>query len=459
MEKTTEKTQNRLFNRGDYLEILVFAALCLFVISPVIQILRELIAPPKETLFGPIRTYPFTVETINYFVALVAIIVWLSIVLRTLRCIRLGEQIKLFGPLVLFGILAFWMYLCQAVNGFTEYAYTGDPYRNESLYTFVLYILGYFFLGVSLKTSKLRMAVVVSFLIVNLSVGFLVLIDYYITPLEFYRDSQGVAAIFHQFNHYGYYLTLGILLSVMLFVESSTRWLLKLFGIFVYLTDIVILILNDTLGCYLAVIAALIFAMIVIISKRSGRSEFCRLVIAIVLLVIVTVGMHLLDQNNTHDVTKLASDIGNIAEGNENAQSAGTGRWALWTHTVEYIGEKPVFGWGVEGIMKRLEGEKDSINDRPHNEYLQWAAFFGIPGALLYLASLSLVMFGMLRNIKQAGAVSFACYIASAGYIASAFFGNTMYYTAPFFFIFLGMCCSDRFYRMREVEVANTPQE
>ncbi|MBP5462332.1 MAG: hypothetical protein J6Y20_09430, partial [Lachnospiraceae bacterium] len=40
-----------------------------------------------------------------------------------------------------------------------------------------------------------------------------------------------------------------------------------------------------------------------------------------------------------------------------------------------------------------------------------------------------------------------ACFIASAGYIASAFFGNTMYYTAPFFFIFLGMTCRDRFYQ------------
>ena len=429
-------------------DLIAFIPLCLFLISPLIQIVREIITPHRVSVFfGPIFTYPGTIEIIHLIAAVVAAILWILLVSKWVKQLRSGKRPELFLPLVLFVTLSVWMYISQSVNGFTEYAYTGEPYRNESLFFYMLYLLAYFLFGTVVKTERLRKFAVMAFLGSNLAVGILVLIDYYVTRLSFFQDSEGVAAVFHQFNHYGYYLVFGILLSAMLFVAAEEKTWVRVTCAVIYLVDVYILILNNTFGCYLAVVAALVFGTIVLVVSRRNRNEIIRMIAVFLTLVLVTLGMRVFGISNSQDVSKLVKDVGDIASDNENASSAGTGRWALWTHTVEYIKEKPVFGWGVEGMTEKLGDEEDTINNRPHNEYLQWAAFFGIPAALLYLAALCVIMFGMFPFLKHLESVSLACFIASAGYIVSSLFGNTMYYTTPFFFIFLGMTYCSRFYQ------------
>lgn len=467
MEEGKNVKQTQRIRKEVVADIIVFVALLLFLISPLIQTIREYIAPHKETMFGVIRTYPFTIGHINYFTTVVVVLAWCTIAVKLMRKYQKGEHPKLFVPLVIFGILTFWMYISQMVNGFTTYAYVGDFYRNESLFTFMLYISGYFLLGTILRSDWLRWAAIISFLSANLIVGILVLIDYFVTPIRLFWDSEGMAAIFTQFNHYGYYLVIAILLSAILFVIAGGNIVLRVFCAVVYVVDNVILILNNTFGCYLAVIAALVFGAVVIAVIRKNRGECIRMLVILLAFIAITCTMRMLDYSNSKDISGLVNDIGNIAADSEQAGKAGTGRWALWKHTVEYISEKPVFGWGVEGITERLGMESDTINDRPHNEYLQWTAFFGIPGGLLYLAGLCVIMFGMFPRIKKSDSVSLACFVASAGYIASAFVGNTMYYTAPFFFIILGMMCRNRFYTcwvskticVKETEETETKEE
>ena len=435
--------------KEQYFEILVFSVLCLFMISPLVQTVREFIAPHKETPFGPLRTYPNTIGIINVLAAIVAILLWGLLLLHVKREWQQGRKPKVFLPLAVFGALALWIYISQTVNGFTEIAYVGDNYRSESLFTFILYLIGYFFLGIVLQSDRLRKALCIVFLGTNLIIGILSLIDHYISPLTVFSDSDGMAAIFNQFNHYGYYLVLAILISAVLFIAAGEPIWLRVFCAVVFVTDNVILILNNTFGCYLAVIAALVFGTAVVIIGRRNRGEIIRALIVCGAFVVITVSMHLLNHSASKDVTKLVDDIGKIAADDEKAKYAGTGRWSLWTHTVEYIKVKPVFGWGVEGTSEMLQIETKGINSRPHNEYLQWAAFFGIPATLLYFAALCLVMFGMFPRVRKADAVSLACFVAAAGYIASSFVGNTMYYTTPFFIIFLGMTCRDRYYKKR----------
>ena len=80
--------------------------------------------------------------------------------------------------------------------------------------------------------------------------------------------------------------------------------------------------------------------------------------------------------------------------------------------------------------------ERDS---RPHNEYLQYALFYGIPAALLYITGCFSVFLQDLRLEDRLDAMTFACLGAAFSYLVSAFFGNTIYCTAPFLFLFLGM--------------------
>ena len=45
---------------------------------------------------------------------------------------------------------------------------------------------------------------------------------------------------------------------------------------------------------------------------------------------------------------------------------------------------KPLLGWGAEGITDILDITCDEY--RTHNEFLQYAAFFGIPGGIAILS-------------------------------------------------------------------------
>ena len=76
---------------------------------------------------------------------------------------------------------------------------------------------------------------------------------------------------------------------------------------------------------------------------------------------------------------------------------------------------------------------------RIDNEFMQYAIFLGIPGALLYLMGLVLLAWNRIKNLKY---LSYSVLIAAGcvfGYLFSSCLGNSMFYTAPYFWIFLGM--------------------
>ena len=277
---------------GAIADFIVFAALCLFIVSPLIQIVREMIWPNRgNQCFVRVSSYPFLVGYINYFVAAVAIFWGLVLVIRLIRKLREGERPKVFLPLLLFGVLAVWIYISQAVNGFTEEAFVGGVYRNESLFTFAVYIMGYFFLATVLRSDKLRNVLCYVFVVTNGIIGVLVLIDYFWMKMEVFSYSEGMAAIFHQFNHYGYYLVLGILVSAVLFIVSGARLWRRVICSAVVIIDTVVLILNKTFGCYLAVSLALLFCLGVFAIARKDKGEILRAVTVIVVFTVITIVM------------------------------------------------------------------------------------------------------------------------------------------------------------------------
>lgn len=132
----------------------------------------------------------------------------------------------------------------------------------------------------------------------------------------------------------------------------------------------------------------------------------------------------------------------------------GHGRWELWQLTAGYISERPLFGYGCEGINEMLyEDTAGGVNpvSNAHCEPLTYAAFYGIPAALLYTAGCISAMIKGLRAVKRDAAsgsmdacICIAAY-AAAGYFISSLFGVEMFYTAPFFFILLGIACNGRY--------------
>ena len=358
-------------------------------------------------------------------------------------------------PALIFLALCLWMLTATAVNGFTYDALKGGDYRNESIFSFLIYFLVYFICSSAIKKEKFKKAPVYVLLISSWVAGVASLVHNYCRQLISMEeiDSGRISFVFHQFNHYGYFLTVAISLSAALLV-LGTGAKQKTFAGLTFAFNSVLLTLNATFGCFLAVCAALVFLVIVtsVLEKRFKAKALIPLFLFLLISYITGLFVnsffsdlyHLLEDvkmilgSNTHGSSGTALIGADSAENVRTAGDAGTGRWSLWTSTVTYIKESPFFGKGIEGIGKRLE-EETGYSDRPHNEYLQYAVFFGVPAAILYVSGALAVYLKALKNRAHLDKTSAVCLVAAFGYLVSAFFGNTMYYTAPLLFIFLGI--------------------
>ena len=242
------------------------------------------------------------------------------------------------------------------------------------------------------------------------------------------------SAIFHQINHYGYILNMAILCLAGLFL-ISTGWKKYIYAV-LFCFNIWALIINDTFGCYLASIIGLIFLVILFIirDRKCVRQAVVLIVLFISVSCVTSLNNDGILGTNFFVLGTEIAPSNNLFENN----GAGTGRMALWKHAVKYIQEKPIFGHGPEGLYYKYRN--DGIwTDRPHNEYLQYAAFTGIPSVFIYLGALISMLVYCLKNLKKLpqelvviGGIIFA-------YCTSAFFGNTMYYTSIYFFMFIGL--------------------
>ena len=76
--------------------------------------------------------------------------------------------------------------------------------------------------------------------------------------------------------------------------------------------------------------------------------------------------------------------------------------------------------------------------DRPHNLLIYLACVSGIPGMVLYVTAVGIIVIRGIKKIfnnERQGVIYLMIVIT---YLISSMFGNSMYYTSPYFFIFLG---------------------
>jgi O-antigen ligase len=121
--------------------------------------------------------------------------------------------------------------------------------------------------------------------------------------------------------------------------------------------------------------------------------------------------------------------------GKDQSFNSTTHRLEMWKESWEYIVKSPIFGVGLDGsgITGFVGGQ-----DRPHNEYIQYALFTGIPGLLAYLTALISLFVSCIRRLKEISNQALIMGAVIVAYCASAFVGNSMYYTTIYYVMFLG---------------------
>ncbi|MBO6193715.1 MAG: O-antigen ligase family protein [Clostridiales bacterium] len=226
------------------------------------------------------------------------------------------------------------------------------------------------------------------------------------------------------------------MISAGLCIHSRSRIIRIISGIIMCLNTIV-LNLNYTFGAWFGIIFAWILLFVIdCVCKRNRKQT----VIVFAVFLTATAVSCLITPNLINSIRQFFTDDVHGVVIDENI-STGSSRWQMWKVALQCIREKPIFGWGNEGIDDIIF---ETIGQtRPHNEYLQYAAFYGIPTGICYFAG---CLFVFLRALKERSSLSgtrIVCLTAAFAYLVSAFFGNTMFYTTPFLFILLGLSWKD----------------
>lgn len=343
-------------------------------------------------------------------------------------------------PQVFFAAFIVCVLISTCVNGLTTEAIHGVSFRNIGIFlTFQMIVI---YMGVSSCISReaLRQKILLLYIGAADLIGAAVIYDLFTNEIDAFHQKKEISAIFFNGNHYGYFLLMAALASLGLYLYSESRTILITGAVSAALNG-GLLLLNKTTGCILA--AALIACAALtaaLLDKHAADKGTCsaakRAGAALAVMLAAVIAALILAPELRYEFAKLLSDAAGVFSGNSTG-SEGHNRWKLWQLTAGYISEKPLTGYGCEGIWVRMYTELQRSD--PHNEILTYAAYYGIPAAVFYVLGVVSMLVMHLRSAGDRSSCERAAFLAAAAYFASSIFGVAMFYTAPFFFLFLGL--------------------
>lgn len=402
----------------------------IFSIWFIIPLLKEL----KQTSL-------VAVELEYYFIQLVGIVGIYLLVFNIYKDFKKREDkkgyLKEILPIFILGLYMIWTLISSVFSPNINKAFYGTEYRKEGYITYLCYA-GFFSCAFLLNSQKIKKILLNIFIIISmLNIAFIELANHSYF-LEIFLANDISTAVFKNSNHYGYYLLLVTSCSTLLFITEKKKIIKSLYAL-AYIYLLYYFILNNTFGCYLAMFATLIsFFVYCIYKKKKIYSILISIIIFIVLSCCVTSDGKNIVINNilglNKDINKIESGL---LENEKDWEKAGSGRMKLWKYGIEFFLQNPVLGYGPENLKAKY-AEVNIIQDRPHNLIIQLATTSGFPGLILYIIAIGLIIKRGVKNIDLENNIHTTTLFTVIAYLLSAMFGNSMYYTSPYFFILLG---------------------
>lgn len=343
---------------------------------------------------------------------------------------------------IFFTVLLIWSGICTLCSKDIHTSFLGTEYRYDGLLTYFYYAAVYMCAHI-IKNERRRKKIFVSYAIVSVIMGICLLLQDYGVIDGVFRSQR--ATVFNQFNHMGYYLNMSVLVMTGLYLmEENIK--LKILCAAGMTFQLFCLLVNNTFGGYLGTVAGVVCVCIIYaISTHRNKCIIIPLAVLIVLSIMSMADMipSSAGENVGRDLKKLAHDTHSIVTEADDMESAGTGRMVLWKACFKMIPESPVVGYGPEQLNDKYSGAMLPWTDRPANEYIQHMVFLGIPGLLFYLASLITMLVCQLKRIRKLTPTTIAAAGCVIAYAVCAFTGNTMFYTTPYMFMFLGLAAKN----------------
>ena len=241
--------------------VLAYFILGIFITSPFLQLMVRIISDiaDKGWSAGAVRMidsirfsemYHYMIHAISMVVYLTAAflyIIWIIRIALDYKNLKhdFSKYLLKLLPFLTFLLFDLAIIVVTIVRGPNEFDLTGHPY--------ILYPISYFFCGMMLYHAKWKKILLYVMVFTAFPVHFLALLVEFGMPFPYYfnHTKHQTLAVFHQFNHYGYYLAFTIMISALLFVYEKLKVLKLVLFISMCLATMV-LVINNTLGAYLA---------------------------------------------------------------------------------------------------------------------------------------------------------------------------------------------------------------
>lgn len=359
------------------------------------------------------------------------------------RSLVVGEKqgFKEFVKTHIWDILLFIMLTIATISAFNsqdlQAALWGIMIRHDGLLTYFIYASMYI-CAKAIKSNRLRrwilrsMSILIGLLSINTLLQYNGELLWKLGDFAENISRYGkFSSIYFNINHFEYVLILGLMAAGTLVVIEEKKWL-KLVWLCMYGYELWSMIINDTFAGYVAIVLGTVFmAIFMLINDKKNFISVVSVMVVFLAVSIVT------DCTNEGILRKNIIVTYDDAKTIETNDSAGSNRIGLWKDSFKLIKEKPLLGYGPEGICDKYIND-EIYSDRPHNEYIQHMLFMGIPAGVAYIVALLTLFITMVKKIKYLPKEIVAMGVVVFAYCVSAFFGNTLYNTVTYFFIFLG---------------------
>lgn len=361
------------------------------------------------------------------------------------------EYFKQQLPIIILFIYMIWTLVSTLSSNNVQNAMFGTEYRKDGYITYIAYA-GFFSLAFNINSKENRNFIVN--MLIAMAILNIILVELY--NLGLFRTvlvpRSRKLTCFYNRNHYGYYLLLAIASSIFSFITQKN----KVSKVLYFISSIFLLyffILNDTFGCFLALIITLIFFMIYCIWKKRLKVNPYLTLFAIILITLSFTNTQI-SSIVKKNIETFYKDIHNIIlaiqsldeENNQKtlqlAEKAGSTRIKLWINGINFFIDNPILGYGPDSLKTKYL-EVGINKDRPHNLLIQLATTSGIIGLLTYTIAIGIILIRGVKKIKFDNPLHLTVLFVVISYLISAMFGNSMYYTSPYFFIFLGLLMNE----------------
>ena len=433
MEKTDKRIQ---------LDQFIFAIpAAMYIITPLLEIIFNFFRSIMDKIeYETFKVIPYLPAVLTGILVLSLFLFYIFSEDRNIFRVAYRRTATFQVPLVLFMLFLGLILMSLGANGFSYFALHGHSYTKMSMWTYIANILLYLVITSFIYDQRVKSFLVKMCCYIGAAYALYSVIAYISEP---YNGS--LRGTFHNSNHYGYYLAVTVSLTSAVLIDLMNKKSeedksgkiidISIWGILL-IVQCVALAYNNTLGAWLAVLFVYIFLFIV--SKfKEGRFDF-KILIIVGVFMFISVISSLFTNSIFTSIIRTYYDVGKIVTGAENAGNAGSGRWKIWQATVRHILEYPIFGNNIEGLLFIHYLENISTGS-PHNEFLEYTAFFGIPAGLSYIAACVSVFIHGFKYRKELNSITLICMAGAFGYLVSSFFGVCFYYTVTYPFIFLGL--------------------